>query len=103
MGPIIFLYIGFLLLVGGSVAALATHRLRRLCSWLSFLFVLPAAACFLYLAALVFTGGTIAVAEPLLILPGIGAGLTIAIDPLSALLLLIISIISSCATLFSIQ
>ncbi len=103
MGPIIFLYIGFLLLVGGSVAALATHRLRRLCSWLSFLFVLPAAACFLYLAILVFSGGTIAMAEPLLTLPGIGACLTIAIDPLSALLLLIISIISSCATLFSIQ
>lgn len=103
MDPIIFLFIGFLLLVGGAIVAWATHRFRMVCSWLSFFFVLPAAVCFLYLSILVFTGGTVATAAPLLTLPGIGAGLSIAVDPLSALLLVIISIISSCTTLFSVR
>jgi len=103
MGPIVLLFVGFLLLVGGAIVAIATHRWRGVCSWLSFAFVLLAAGCFLYLAILVFTSGPITMTWPLLILPGIGASLTIAIDPLSALLLLIISIISSCTTLFSVR
>ena len=103
MGPIVLLFIGFLLLVTGAMVAIATHRWRLVCSWLSFVFVLLAGGCFLYLAILVFTSGPIAMAGPLLILPGIGASLTIAIDPLSALLLLIVSIISSCTTLFSVR
>ena len=103
MGPVVFLFIGFLLLVAGAVMAMATHRTRRVCSWLSFSFVLPAAGCFLYLAIRVFTHGSIAMPAPLLVLPGIGASLTVSIDPLSALLLLIVAIISTCTTLFSVK
>ncbi|HSW38935.1 MAG TPA: proton-conducting transporter membrane subunit [Acidobacteriota bacterium] len=103
MDPITFLFAGFLLLVAGAAVAAVVHRHRLICSWLSFFFVLPAAGCFLYLAILVFTGGPVRMEEPLLVLPGIGAALTVAVGPLSALLLLLISIISACTTLFSIK
>jgi len=103
MEPILLLFIGFLSLILGAVVAIATHRLRWVCSWASFSFVLLSAVCFFYIAILVFTGGPVIMTEPLIFLPGVGSSLTIAIDPLSALLLLIISIISTCTTLFSVR
>ncbi|MBM3235224.1 hypothetical protein FJZ31_02875 [Candidatus Poribacteria bacterium] len=100
---IIFLYIAFFLLVIGAIMAAATHKLRRACPWISFLFVSLAAVCLLYIVFHVFTEGTITGAGPIIKLPGIGAALAIAIDPLSALFLFIVSVISFCTTLFSIR
>ncbi|MBC8520713.1 MAG: hypothetical protein H8D26_01800 [Methanomicrobia archaeon] len=103
MEQIIFLYLAFLLLVIGAIVAAATHKLGKICSWGSLVFVSLAAICLLYIVFHVFTKGTITGAAPIVKLPGIGAALAIAIDPLSALLLFIISVISFCTTLFSIR
>ena len=83
--------------------AAATHKSAGTCSWSSLLFVSLAAICLLYIVFHVFTKGTITATEPIVKLPGIGATLAIAIDPLSALFLFIISTISFCTTLFSIK
>jgi len=103
MNPITILYVSFLLLVAGAIVAAATSKLQRFCSWSSLGFVSAASLCLLYLAIHVFAKGQITQPEPLLSLPGIGASLSIGIDALSALLFLIISIVSFCATLFSIR
>ncbi|MCX6010242.1 MAG: proton-conducting transporter membrane subunit [Chloroflexi bacterium] len=103
MEPITILYVSFLLLVAGAIAAAATSRPQRFCSWSSLGFVSAASLCLLYLAIYVFVKGQITQPQPLLSLPGIGASLSIGIDALSALLFLIISIVSFCVTLFSIR
>jgi len=103
MEPITILYVSFLLLVAGAIVAAATSRLQRFCSWSSLGFVSAASIGLLYLAIYVFTKGSITQPQPLLSLPGIGASLSIGIDALSALLFLIISIVSFCVTLFSIR
>jgi len=103
MNQIDFLFIGFLLLMAGAIVSIATCRMRLTCSWLSFFFTLAAASCFLYTAVVCFRGGAIKAAHPWLTLPGIGAHLTMGVDSLSALLLLIISIISVCTSLFSVK
>lgn len=83
--------------------AAATSKLQRFCSWSSLGFVSASSICLFFLAVYVFAKGTITLSQPLLSLPGIGASLSIGIDALSALLFFIISIVSFCATLFSVK
>jgi hydrogenase-4 component B len=103
MNPIAILYASFLLLIAGAIVAAATSKLQRFCSWSSLGFVSAASVGLLYLAIYVFANGQVAQQQPLLSLPGIGASFSIGIDALSALLFLIVSIVSFCTTLFSVR
>jgi NADH:ubiquinone oxidoreductase subunit 5 (subunit L)/multisubunit Na+/H+ antiporter MnhA subunit len=86
------LCIAFLLLIVGAIDAAATSGSKR--GWISLAFVSASSICLLYLAIHVFVRGTIGTVALLSLHPVIGASLSIGIDPLSALLLFIISIIS---------
>jgi hydrogenase-4 component B len=103
MEPITLIYIAFSLLVAGAIVAAATSRFKQACSWASLGFVSISSICLMYLAIYVFLRGTIKSVELLSLQPVIGASLSVGIDPLSALLLFIVSIISFCVTLFSIR
>ena len=97
-----FLYAAFMLLVVGAIIVAAISRHKEACGWSALGFVSAAAACLLYLAAYVFLVGKIRAEGLLSLHPVIGTSLSIEIDPLSALFIIIISIISFCVTLYSI-
>lgn len=103
MGQLTLLYVAFLLLVAGAIISAVISRHERACGWVSMGFVSAASACLLYVAIYVFAKGAIESVEILSLHPVIGASLMVGIDSFSALLLLIISIISFCVTLFSIR
>jgi hydrogenase-4 component B len=103
MGPLTFLYAAFLLLIAGAIISAVVSRYERACGWVSMGFVSVASACLLYAAIYVFVRGAVEGSEILSLHPVINASLMAGIDPLSALLLLIISIVSFCVTLFSIR
>jgi hydrogenase-4 component B len=103
MGPLTLLYAAFLLLIAGAIISAVISRYERACGWVSMGFVSVASACLLYAAIFVFARGAVEGVEILSLHPVINASLIIGIDPLSALLLLIISIVSFCVTLFSIR
>jgi hydrogenase-4 component B len=103
MGPLTLLYAAFLLLIAGAIISAVISRYERACGWVSMGFVSVASACLLYAAIFVFARGAVESVEILSLHPLINASLIIGIDPLSALLLLIISIVSFCVTLFSIR
>ena len=103
MGPLTLIYAAFLLLIAGAIISAVVSRYERACGWVSMGFVSVASACLLYAAIFVFIRGAVESVEILSLHPVINASLMIGIDPLSALLLLIISIVSFCVTLFSIR
>ena len=98
-----FLYIAFSLLVVGAIIVAVISRHKEACGWAALGFVSAASACLIYLAVFVFFKGAIDGPSLLSLHPLIGTSLRTRIDPLSALFLLIISIISFCVTLFSIR
>ena len=102
MEPITLLYASFLLLIAGAIAAAATCKYKTVCSWTSFGFVSASSVCLFYLAATVFVNGSTGNGEIISLSPVIGSTLSVGVDSLSALLLLIHSIVSFCVTLFSV-
>jgi len=103
MEPITLLYAAFFLLLGGAIAAATLSRWEGACGWVSLGFVSAASLGLFYLAMHVFIKGAIGKVEIISFLAVTGATLSVSVDPLSALLLLITSIISFCVTLFSIR
>lgn len=97
------LYAAFLLLVVGAIAVAAISRHKGACGWAALGFVSAASACLIYLAAYVFFEGEVKAVGLLNLHPVIGTSLSVEIDPLSALFLIIISVISFCVTLYSIR
>jgi hydrogenase-4 component B len=90
-----------LVLIAGSLASLIFARNRKLCGWISFLFVCISS---------VFTGLAFARAfagdlrpHPILSLPQLGSSLTLRIDPLSAIFLAIVAVISLLSALYSVR
>jgi hydrogenase-4 component B len=97
------LYIAFSLLVVGAIVVAIISRNREACGWAALGFVSAASACLIYLAIFIFLKGAIDGVVLFSLHPVIGTSLKIRIDPLSALFLFIISIISFCVALFSVR
>jgi hydrogenase-4 component B len=94
--------IGFGVLVAGAVVTALLSPRRRAVGALAFLFVLAAAAAMLPGAVRVLVGGASPESQ-LLRVPTLGAQLTLRVDPLSALFLVIVSVISALTTLYSVS
>lgn len=90
-----------LILVGGSIASLLLSRWRRLCGWVSFAFMSLAAASLGLAVALAFTGESSE--STLLAVPQLGARLELRVDPLSAVFLAIVAVVSWASTLYSVR
>jgi hydrogenase-4 component B len=97
------LYAALFLLTLGAIVSAAISRHKAACGWAALGFVSAASGCLIYLAVFVFLGGKIEGVDLIDLHPVIGTSLSIGIDPLSALFLIIISIVSFCVTLFSIR
>lgn len=97
---LLLLGVGILLL--GSIPCLAFSRHRRLSGWFAVGSMAGAAVCLWTVALQVFTFGP-GPQVTLLSLPGLGAGLVLMVDGLSALFLAIASTIGVLTTLFAVE
>ncbi len=92
---------GILTLVVGSLVSLLFARRRKLCGWVSFAVVGASTVYTGFAVVGAFTG------EPsehkVLALPQLGASLTLRVDPLSAILLAIVAVITLLSTLYSVR
>jgi hydrogenase-4 component B len=94
---------GSAILVIGSVAAALSARHRRTVGPIAFLFVLAAGVLVFSAALRVLISDQAVETATLLNLPVIGATLAFRVDQLSALFLLVIAVISTLATLYSVS
>lgn len=89
-------------LLAGAVASLALARWRKLAGWVSTAFVAAATVAVWLVVARAFSAlgdGEVT----LLALPGLGARLSVVVDPLSAFFLAIVATIALVATLYSVD
>ena len=101
LSPELVFYAIGILAVGAGVAA-AMSRNRQSAGWAAFLFVVIAGLVVISVALPVLVSGETARYVSGITIPGLGAHLDFAVDPLSALFLLIIVIVSAVAVLYSI-
>ena len=101
MNPVRNIETSMVILIVGSLVSLLLARKPKVCGWVSFALV-----C----ASSVFTGLAVAGActlasgeRTLLLLPQLGARLTLRIDPLSAIFLAIVAVIALLSTLYSVR
>src|SRR5208283_3825192 len=89
------------ILIVGSLLSLLLARNRKVCGWVSFAFV---CASSLFTGLAVVGARTVASGEQtLLVLPQLGARLTLQVDPLSAIFLAIVAVIALLSTLYSVR
>lgn len=103
MNAIQILLSSFLILITGAIVTAVFSSYRRICSWIAFLGMLFASIGICYTAVFVFLNGPVATTQSILTISTIGASLDFRIDELSALFLIIISLIGLCATLYSVD
>ncbi|MEW6686707.1 MAG: proton-conducting transporter membrane subunit [Candidatus Edwardsbacteria bacterium] len=101
MPSIQILYVSFLTLLAGTIVTAFLGSKKRLAGWFAFAFQLVASVGLFLVALSVLSGGTVASTKPLLTIPGLNAQLNLRIDSLSAIFILLVAIIGSCATLYS--
>ena len=85
----------------GTILTAITARFRRLCGIIGVVSVGTIAMILFCVAYRVFTTGPRTLAQPLVTIPSLGAGLSITVDYLSALFLVLIGLISFLGTLYS--
>jgi hydrogenase-4 component B len=89
------------ILVAGSLVSLLFARSRKLCGWISFVFV---CASSVYTGLAVVGAFTAAAAEhTILSLPQLGSSFTLRVDPLSAIFLAIVAVVALLSTLYSVR
>lgn len=89
------------ILIVGSLVSLAVSGRPRVCGWISTAFA-GAAAVSAWLAVVgAFTGDSSE--RTILLLPQLGAGLTLRVDPLSAIFLAIVALVVPASTLYSVR
>jgi len=93
--------ITFAILILGSLVSLAVSARPRFCGWVSLAFAGTAALSMWAAAAGAFTGGSSE--RAILSLPQLGSTLTIRVDPLSAIFLAIVALITLASTLYSVR
>ena len=101
MNPIMALDFSIELLLLGAIVTAFLGRYRRLIGQIAFVFITLAAICLFYVAFKVFASGPIVLDRPLWEVAGIGAGLLIRIDGLSALFLALIALVSILTSLYA--
>ena len=99
--PVYQVEVSLLLLVVGSLVSLAVSRRPRFCGWISVAFTGAAAVSTWAAVAAAFTGGPYE--RTVLSLPQLGAGLTLRVDPLSAIFLAIVALVALASTLYSVR
>lgn len=102
MGPIEALLFSILILIAGSVISALSSKDYKVAGYLSFFSVFLASLGIFYAVYLVYTQGAV-VSEVLFDVPMIGSSLKFRIDALSVLFLIIICVIGTLSTLFSID
>ena len=90
------------LFVGAAVTLLMPYS-RRTIGWISFIFQTVASLGFLYTALQVLANGTFNLDKPIFQVAGLGASFLLKVDVLSAIFLLVITIVSWAAGLYSIE
>ncbi len=90
------------LLLVGAVASLALASRRRLAGWVSTAFVAAAATAIWVVVVRAFSSAVEGEAT-VLVLPGLGARLSVAVDPLSGFFLAIVATVAVVATLYSVD
>lgn len=93
--------VSMLILIAGSLVSLAFSERPRLCGWLSFAFIAASTVSTWLAVAGAFKGGSHE--RTLVSLPQLGAGLTLRVDPLSAIFLAIVALVSLASTLYSVR
>lgn len=93
--------VSMLILIAGSLVSLAFSARPRLCGWLSFGFTAASTVSTWLAVAGAFTGGSHE--RTLVSLPQLGAGLTLRVDPLSAIFLAIVALVALASTLYSVR
>jgi hydrogenase-4 component B len=101
MNPVRGVEIAILILAAGSVVSLLLAQWRRICGWVSFAFMLLAAASIGIAVVGAFSGATRE--STLISLPQLGARLALRVDPLSAIFLAIVALIAVLSTLYSVR
>ena len=89
------------ILIVGSLVSLLLARRRKLCGWVSFAFVCVSSVCTWLAVVGAFTGASYE--HTILSLPQLGSSLTLRVDPLSAIFLAIVALVSLMSTLYSIR
>ena len=89
------------ILIVGSLVSLLLARRRKLCGWVSFAFVSASSLSTWLAVAGAFTG--VSYEHTILSLPQLGSGLTLRVDPLSAIFLAIVALVALMSTLYSIR
>jgi len=89
------------ILIAGSLVSLLFARRRKLCGWISFVFVC-ASSVFTGLAVVKVFAGDLR-PHTILSLPQLGSSLTLRIDPLSAIFLAIVAVIALLSALYSVR
>lgn len=85
----------------GLILTALTRRSRRLCGTIGVGTVTIMSGILFCVAYRVFTGGPRNLSKPLMVIPSLGAELTVSVDYLSALFLVIIGLVSFAGTLYS--
>ncbi len=101
MDPVYLVEVSVVILTIGSLLALLVAKRPRLCGWISFFSVGAAAISILLAVAGAFTTGS--AEHTVLVLPQLGAGLKLRVDPLSAIFLLIVTVVTLGGTLYSVR
>ena len=98
---VLLIEVSLAILIVGSFVSLAVSGRPRLCGWVSFAFV-AASSLSTWLAVVgAFTGG--AGERTLVRLPQLGAGLTLRVDPLSAVFLAIVALVTLASAMYSVR
>ncbi len=92
-----------LLLVGGAIITTAIAKHRTLCGWVAFVIVLIASIWVAMVAWQALTVGPVVAKVPAVTIGTLSSSLAFTVDELSAIFLLVISLIAVCTTLFSIR
>ncbi|MCR4437534.1 MAG: proton-conducting transporter membrane subunit [bacterium] len=101
MNPIVLFQWSIGILLVGAALALAFGRKRTLVGYLSFVATLLAAIGLSLAAVQVLVGGAVVTDRPLMTVPGLGASLVLSIDALSAVFLLLISLLGTMSALYA--
>ncbi|MBC7187405.1 MAG: hypothetical protein H5U38_10260 [Calditrichaeota bacterium] len=101
MNPIVLFQWSIGVLLVGAALALVFGAKRSLVGYLSFVATLLAAIGLSLAAVQVLVGGAVVTDRPLLTVPGLGASLVLSIDALSAVFLLLISLLGTMSALYA--
>jgi hydrogenase-4 component B len=96
-----FIETSIVILIVGSLASLLLARMRKLCGWVSFIFVGLSSICIGFAVARAFTEAPYE--RTIISLPHLGSALALRVDALSAIFLTVVALIALMSSLYSVR